>query len=164
MKSKRRVIFILLAVLLLVAISGWMMVIGRGHTVYLDNKTLEDYQGQTYKAASRVVIYVDGEQVAKLDARDRGMAICIGQKFTMTLEITQDKGGDTETRTVTLDLPYSMDGILVNLPGVLAGLPEEAWLSEFVIAAPEEPDTDEAGVGDEFGLDGDLGLEGEPAI
>ena len=56
MKSKRRIMFILLAVLALVAVAAWMMVIGRGHTVYLDNKTLEDYQGQEYKAYERVVI------------------------------------------------------------------------------------------------------------
>ena len=42
-----------------------MMVIGRGHTVYFDNKTLEDYQGQTYKAFEKVVVTVKDEQVAK---------------------------------------------------------------------------------------------------
>ena len=66
MKLKRRVAFILLTVLMLAAIAAWMMVIGRGHTVYLDNKTLEDYQGQEYKAYERVVVTVKGEEVAKL--------------------------------------------------------------------------------------------------
>ena len=54
MKVKtRRVLFAFLLVLVLVAVAAAMMVIGRGHTVYFDNKTLEDYQGQTYKAAVR---------------------------------------------------------------------------------------------------------------
>ena len=158
MKKTRRIVFSLLLVLILVAVAGTMIVIGRGHTVYFDNKTIEDYQGQTYKAANRVVVTVKGEQVAKLDARDRGMATWIGQNFKMTLEVTQEKGGEPETREISLKLPYHMDGIIVNLPAVLAGLPEEAWLSEFVPVAAEQPDDEEVPGGDEFGLDGDMGL------
>ena len=42
-----------------------------------------------------------------------------------------------------------------------AGLPEEVWLTEF-IPAPEEPEEEEIpGEGDVFGMEGDLGLEGE---
>ena len=72
-----------------------MMVIGRGHTVYIDNKSI-DYNGQTYTTPYKVVVYVDGEQVAKLRDKERGMATCIGQTFKMTLEITQEKGGSEE--------------------------------------------------------------------
>lgn len=147
MKSKRRVLFCILAVLVLAAVAGTMMIIGRGHTIYFDNKTIEDYNGQEYKAANRVVVYVKGEEVAKLDARERGMAIWLGQNFEVTLEVTQEKGGEPETRTIQLKLPYDMDGIIINLPAVLAGLPEDAWLSEFIPAVveeePEEPVTGE---------------------
>ena len=105
------------------------------------------------------MVFVDGEQVAKLRDKERGMATCIGQKFNMTLEITQEKGGTEETVNVTLDLPYHMDGIAVNLPAYLAGLPEEAYLSEFQIAeeVPEES-SEEApvdGAIDEFNM-GDI--------
>lgn len=158
MKQTRRIVFSLLLLLILAAVAGTMMVIGRGHTVYLDNKTLEEYQGQEYKAANRVVVTVKGEQVAKLDARDRGMTTWIGQNFKMTLEVTREKGGESEIREISLKLPYHMDGIIVNLPAVLAGLPEEAWLSEFIPAATEQPDDEEVPGGDEFGLDGDMGL------
>lgn len=130
MKSKRMMLFRLGTILLLLIIAGIMMVIGRGHTVYVDNKSLE-YNGQTYETPYRIDVYVDGERVAKLRDDERGMATCIGQKFTMTLEITQEKGGDPSTTTVTLALPYGMDGIAINLPAYLAGLPEEAYLSEF---------------------------------
>ena len=55
-----------------------------------------------------------------------------------------------------------MDGIIINLPAILAGLPEEAWLSEFIPAVKEEPAEEEVpGEGDDFGLGGDMGLEGE---
>lgn len=142
---------------LLLVIAGIMMVIGRGHTVYMDNKSLE-YNGQTYTTPYKVVVYVDGEQVAKLRDKERGMATCIGQKITMTLEITQEKGGSEETRTVTIPVPYSMDGVAINLPGYLAGLPEEAYLSEFQIQVEETEAETEEGVGDEIPVEGfDLG-------
>lgn len=159
MKTKRRILFCVLLVGLLAAVAACMMVIGRGHTVYFDNKTLEDYNGQEYKAFERVVVTVKGEEAAKLGKRERGMAIWIGQDFKMTLEITENKGDDPVVREVSLKLPYSVDGIVINLPAYLAGLPEDAWFSEFVPAVTEEPAGEEVpGTGDEFGLDGGLGL------
>lgn len=143
MKTKRTILFRIGAVLLLLIIAGIMMVIGRGHTVYIDNKTL-DYNGQTYEAPYKVVVFVNGEQVAKLRSKERGMAVCIGQKLHMTLKVTQKKGDSEETINVTLTLPYQMDGIAVNLPAYLAGLPKEAYLSQFIIAPEEsEQPTDE---------------------
>lgn len=155
MNKKRTLLFRLGTVLLLLLIAGIMMVIGRGHTVYLDNKSME-YNGQTYETPYKVVVFVDGKQVAKLRDDERGMATNIGQKFDMTLEITKEKGGSEETVNVSLKLPYSMDGIAINLPAYLAGLPEEAYLSEFVIEVKEtEAPTDETTM-DEFGIGGDI--------
>ena len=161
MSKTRRWIFRIAAVVLLVAIAGAMMVIGRGHTVYFDNKTLEDYQGQTYKSFEKVVVTVKGEEVAKLAKRERGMSIWIGQNFKMILEVTREKGGEPEIHEIDLKLPYNVDGIVVNLPALLAGLPEEAWFSEFVPAETEAPAEEVPGEGSEFdlGLDGELGLE-----
>ena len=160
MKGKTLVIR-LIALVVVVAVAAAMMVIGRGHTIYLDNKTIEDYQGQEYKAYERVVVTVKGEEVAKLDKRDRGMSVWIGQNFEMTLEITEKKGDEPVVKEVSVKLPYSVDGIVINLPAYLAGLPEEAWYSEFVPMVKEEPDEEEPSIGDDFGLEGDLGLEGE---
>lgn len=153
MKS-RKLIFRAAALLLVLALGAWMMVIGRGHTVYLDNKKLE-YEGETYKAPYKVVIKVDGEQVGKLYDKERAMSICIGQSFTMTLEVTEEKGGDETIRTVSMTLPYNMDGIVLNLPGILNGLPQEAYLSEFVSLATETSGEDEEVVTDEFAM-GDI--------
>lgn len=149
MKNKRALLFRLAAVLLLIAIAAVMMIVGRGHTVYFDNKALE-YEGKTYEVPYKVDVTVKGEKVAKLYAEERGMATSIGQSFKMTLAVTQEKGGKAVTTTHALKLPYSMDGIVVNLPGYLAGLPEDAWLSEFVPLVVEE--TVEDVVVDEFGM------------
>lgn len=140
MKKNRQLLFRAGALLAVILLAAAMMVIGRGHTVYFDNKTLE-HGGQSYEAYHRVNVYVDGERIAKLGKRDRGMAETMGQKFSMTLEVTPEKGDAAETYNVSLNLPYSMDGILINIPALLGGLTEEAFLSELEIAVPEETET-----------------------
>ena len=156
MNKTRRLMFQIGTVLLLLVIAACMMVIGRGHTVYFDNKTLE-YDGTTYDAPYKVTVYVGGEQAAKLNAKERGMATTIGQNFEMELKIMEVKGGDETRETYQLKLPRSIDGIVVNLPSFLAGLPEEAWMSEFVPIVPESSsEEEEVPGGDEFEME-DLG-------
>ena len=140
--NKRRLFFRLGAIALLVVIAACMMVIGRGHTVYVDNKSL-DYNGETYKPYYRATVYVNGERLSKLQPKERTSATNIGQSFSMTLELIKEKGQDAETVDISLKLPYSMDGIIVNIPGYMAGLPEEAWMTEFVSAPTEAEMQDE---------------------
>ena len=92
MKSKRRLLIRLIALAAVIALGAWMFVIGRGHTVYFDNKTLEA-NGQTYKAPYQIQVFVDDESVGKLKEGDRGMASTMGQTFKMVLHITPEKGG-----------------------------------------------------------------------
>ena len=104
----RRLIIRIAAVLVLVVIGVIMSIIGRGHTIYLDNKTLE-YDGQTYK----------------------------------------------------IPVPKNMDGVILNIPGYLAGLPQEAYITEFVPAVTEEPVDDEVPGGEDDlipGTDGDSAI------
>ena len=142
MKSKRVFLFRLVFILVLVAVAAVMLVIGRGHTVYFDNVEL-DYQGTTYETPYTLVIYTGGEEVAKLYDGERGMATCIGQSLDLTLEITQEKGGEEELVSVTLPLPYNMDGVVINLSAYLQDLPEEAYLSEFVPVVTETGDEED---------------------
>lgn len=147
------------ALVILLAICVVMFIIGRGHTIYLDNKTIE-YNGEEITALHKITVNVNGERIAKLSKKDRGMATCMGQKFEMELVVVKEKGDDEVTIPVTLTLPYNMDGIVINLPAYLEGLPEEAYLSEFVsIATTEEEEeevvTDEFGV-ESFDVEGDL--------
>ena len=155
MNKTRRLLFRVGTVLVLLAIAACMMVIGRGHTVYFDNKKLE-YEGVAYEAPYKVTVYVGGEQVAKLNAKERGMASTIGQDFEMELKIMEVKGGDETRETYRIKLPRNLDGIVVNLPAFLAGLPEEVWMSEFVPLTPQETVEEEVPSGDEFGME-DIG-------
>ena len=156
MKNKRQLIFRIAALAIILVIAAAMFVVGRGHTIYFDNKTLE-YNGQEYKAFHKVKVIVDGKEVAKLSERDRGMADIMGQTLSMTLEITDEKNGTPHSHKVSMGVPYNMDGIILNLPALMAGLPEDAYMSEFVITAPvqdeaeEEVNTDEFDMGDQMG-------------
>ena len=154
MNKTRKLLFRVGAVLLLVLIAGLMFIVGRGHTVYLDNKTLE-YEGQTYSALYKIEILKNGEKVAKLNKRERGMATNIGQTCKLTLVINKEKKGAEETQEIELKLPYSMDGIIINLPGYLSGLPEDAYLTEFISTAETETAPEEEINTDEFGFSTD---------
>ncbi len=146
----RRILLCACAVLLLVAISCAMLVIGRGHTLYFDNKKLE-YDGQTYDTVRRINVFVDGEQVAKLSAKDRGMATFTGQTLSFDIVVIREKDGPEEPYSFTVKVPYGQDGTIVNLIGMIEGLPQEAWMSEF-IPAPVVEEEEEEIIIDEFDM------------
>ena len=121
MNNKRKWIIRACALLVILVIAAVMFVVGRGHTVYIDNKTLE-YNGETYEALQKSEVWVGGERLSKLAKRERTMSTVIGQSFEMNLINTVNKGDDPTETTVKISLPYSWDGIVVNIPGYLAGL------------------------------------------
>lgn len=150
MKDKKRFFIRLATVLVLIGIAVLMYFLGRGHTVYFDNKKL-DYNGTTYDTPYKVEVYVGGERVAKLYDKERGSSICIGANFKMELKVTQEKGGTETEETYSIKLPYDKDGVIVNLPGLMAGLPEDAWMSEFISTEEAQPEDEEV-VTDEFSM------------
>ena len=156
MNNKRKWIIRACALLIILGIGAVMFVVGRGHTVYIDNKTLE-YSGETYEALQKSEVWVGGERLSKLAKRERTMSTVIGQSFEMNLINTVNKGDDPTETTVKISLPYSWDGIVVNIPGYLAGLPQEAWMTQFV-SEPEpvsEEDEEPGALEDEIPM-GDI--------
>lgn len=149
--SRRTFLFRGGLILALVIIAACMFIVGRGHTVYFDNKAL-DYNGQHAKAPYKIEVWVNDDRVAKLYEDERGMADTMGQNFSMIVQITDEKGGDPKTAAVSLKLPYSMDGIVLNIPAMMAGMPPEAYLSEFVVMNEENEEVEEI-VTDEFSLE-----------
>lgn len=155
MKKKSVIFYRLLTVVLLLAIAAAMFVVGRGHTVYLDNKTFE-HEGVSYPAAYRAVVKNGDQELAKLSKRDRGMATWMGQHLKLTLEITKEKGEEPTQVPLDIPLPYHLDGIVLNLPAFLAGLPQEVYQSEFVPQATESAPAEEEVILTEEVLPGDV--------
>ena len=155
MKTTKRSWIIRIAfVLVLVLVAVLMLRIGRGHTVYFDNRAL-DKDGQSVAAPYKITVYVNGEQISKLYDKERCMVTNIGDSLELTVEVMQQKGGSETTETYKLTLPHIIDSVIINLPAYMAGLPEEAYLEEFIPAPyadlddEEVPNTeDDMGLGD----------------
>ena len=153
--NKRKLLFRVGAILIILVIAACMFVIGRGHTVYFDNKE-SSYNGQTIEPFYKVTVTVGDQKPAKLSKGDRGMADIMGQKLTMTLEITDAEGDQPHAHKVSMSVPYNMDGIMINVPALMQGLPQDAYMSEFIIETPDTGSTDEEIVTDEFDMGGDM--------
>ena len=151
----RKILFRACTVVLLIVLAAVMLYIGRGHKVYFDNKKLE-YNGETYDTVRRINVSVNGEQVARLSKKERGMATNMGQNFSFDIEVIREKDATPENYSYTLKLPFGTDGIIVNLPGIMAGLPQEAWMSEFIPAPEPVSEEDEELPSDEFDMDSDM--------
>ena len=155
MKNKRQLLFRIAAIVIILAVAAVMFVIGRGHTIYFDNKETS-YNGQTVEAFYKVTVTTGEEKPSKLSKGDRGMASIMGQTLSMTLEITDSEGEQPRAHKVSMKVPYGMDGITINIPALMAGLPQDAYLSEFVIEVPDTGATDEEIVTDEFDMGADM--------
>ncbi len=156
MKTTKRSWIIRIAfVLVLVLVAVLMLRIGRGHTVYFDNRAL-DKDGQSVAAPYKITVYVNGEQISKLYDKERCMVTDIGDSLELTVEVMQQKGGSETTETYKLTLPHSIDSVIINLPAYMAGLPEEAYLEEFIPAPSADLDDEEVpNTEDDMGL-GDI--------
>ena len=153
--NKRKLLFRVGAIRSILVIAACMFVIGRGHTVYFDNKETS-YNGQTIEPFYKVTVTVGDQKPAKLSKGDRGMADIMGQTLSMTIEITDAEGDQPHAHKVSMGVPYNMDGIMINIPALMQGLPQDAYMSEFIIETPDTGSTDEEIVTDEFDMGGDM--------
>ncbi len=152
MKSKRKILIRLLAAAFVIGLAAAMFVIGRGHTVYFDNKKMTAPDGTVYDPFYKVEVYIGDERIAKLSEGDRGMATVMGQKLKIVLHITPKKDSKKTGSAVSFDIPYDMDGIIYNLPALLQGAAEDVYMEEFVPSPVQEDEDEEPVVTDEFVL------------
>ncbi len=151
MNGKRKLIFRIVTLALIIAIAACMFVVGRGHTVYFDNTELTGPDGTVYEPWYQIEVLVNGECIAKLSEGDRGMVPAMGQDFKFEVKLMKQKDGKMQGGTIGVKLPYGMDGIIYNLPAMLAGADESVYMEEFIPAVVEE-ETEEAIVTDEFAM------------
>lgn len=153
MKSKS-LIYKIILVLVLIVICLIMIYIGRGHTLYFDNKGIileDDVAGAELKAPYRIKVFIKGKEVANLNDGDRGMAIWIGPKAHLELEVTEEKGGEKEKIAFDVPLPRAYDGVVINLVGLINAEPYDTYISEFIPLATVTSESEEEVVLDEMG-------------
>lgn len=147
----RRVLFTAGLVAILATISIICLIFGRGHTIYLDNKSIE---GTEYTSYASVDIIYKGEKVVNLEKAERGSITLTGQKLNVQLVAKKTNSAAAQTVDISIDLPYDLDGIVINIPAYLAGADADTYMSEFVSTRVEE-DTSEDVQLDEFGMSAD---------
>ncbi|MDX9957933.1 MAG: DUF6672 family protein [Clostridia bacterium] len=106
------------------ALTAFVFVSGRGHTVLLDNKTAAD---ESYQAFSLVKVYVGDEAGLELMPRDRDKVSVRGQRQLIRIE-TREAAAVTEK---TIRIPIGVDTVLVSLPKMAAGI--EPFWEPFVV-------------------------------
>lgn len=151
MKNTRRILFVAAFIAIIVGISVLCLIIGRGHSVYFDNKSLE---ATAYESYSSVELYYQGEKVTSLGKAERAGINLTGQTCKVQFVVKKTKASTPETIDATIKLPYDMDGIVINIPAYVEGGKPEEYLSEFVsLATVIGTEDEEAPSTDEFGLD-----------
>ena len=151
MKTNKKTLIIRIAVILiLIVICAVMFVIGRGHTIYVDNKTIE-YNGQEIGSKSEVDVYFNDELVTELYKGERTSFKILGQTLKFKISVKERQNSMTmDEYEIEYKIPYNMDGIILNLPALIEGASEEEYLSEFVstiVIADDEPTTSEDDMG-----------------
>lgn len=148
----RRHLFQMATVIVVLIIAVLMYVIGRQHTVLLDNKTIE-HEGKTYPAFSIVEVEVDREGELELAARDRDKAEVMGQRHKIRVTYT-DKLFEEHVVELKFKVPIGQDMVLISLPALVADLDESVWMQPyFPPTAAVAPQVEAAPAEDDLGVD-----------
>ncbi len=139
-------------------LAALVFVLGRGHTILLDNK---DAGGGAIRAINGLVISVNGGEEIELYPGDRDKAVVVGQRHRVAVE-TMD--GRKVERTIRL--PIGKDMLLLSIPMLVAG--KEPILTPFKPLDAAPPPEESVGNTNEFiapGAEPPPGLPGagEPA-
>lgn len=126
----RRNLFQLGVVILLLLLAVLMFIVGKMHTVLLDNKTIEA-DGVTYAAFSIVEVEVNKKGFLELAARDRDMAEVMGQRHKISVIYT-DKNFEEHKIVKKFKVPLGDDMVLISIPALVGGADQAIWLQKFV--------------------------------
>ncbi|MFA6689336.1 MAG: DUF6672 family protein [Sphaerochaetaceae bacterium] len=150
-----RKIWIRLAVIVaILLVAVLMFLIGKQHTILLDNKTLE-FGGETYKAFSIVEVQVDKEEQLELAARDRDKAVVTGQRHSITV-LYMDANYEEIEKTWKFSVPLGEDMLLLSVPALVGGAEPAIWLTHY-----EPPVAAAAPVSEEVVVTEDAALLGD---
>ncbi len=157
-KMQKTFYFRLAAVLFLVILAVIMIFAGRKHIVYLDNKSYQ-YDGGKLDAMYKVEFLNQDGEIKKLYQRERGELSFLGQINTLTLSVTEKKGGKEVTSKIRFFIPFEKDAVVINVPALLAGRDKSEWMTDFVslaTATSGSTESEQVVLTDDFGLGGTL--------
>ena len=122
----------------LLALSGFLFYIGKGHTVLLDTAAVT-VDGHEYSSADTVSVSIDGREPESMGRAERTLVQVGGPRHRITIEVVS--GGDQKVER-SFSIPTFMDTALVSVPAILGGAPPATWVSRFVappaVEAPAE--------------------------
>lgn len=148
MKNIRRILFTSCLIAILIGISVVCFIVGRGHSIYFDNKVIE---GKDYFAYNEVSIMNGDKAVGKIIEKERANLNFTGQKLSLTFIVKKDADSPRQTVTCELEVPYDMDGMIFNIPAYIQGADKSIYLEEFIPASEADVD-EEVPQTDEFGI------------
>ena len=160
MKSAKEIFdirfFVRLAcILLIIALAIFLYFYGKQRTVYIDNWSAE-INGTRYSAEDWALVSVDGGETTEFAPRMRIGVPLRGRTHTITVTTEDDNFNLIELDPVEFRLPA--DQSIISLPGLIAGLPVEDCIKEFIPEVVEIPGvsaTDTSG-GEEAAVEEDL--------
>jgi len=139
----RQRFFQLVAIVLVLLIGVLMFIVGKQHTILLDNKQIES-NGKIYPAFSIVEVQVDKGEELELGPGDRDKAEVMGQRHKVTVRYT-DRAYEEHELVVKFKVPLQQKMVLLSLPALVGGADESVWLQPYEIPillnlpAVEEP-------------------------
>jgi len=98
-----------------VGLTALVFVLGKGHTILVDNKDAEDGSA---RAIDGVMVAVDRQEALELYGGDRDKAVVMGQVHTVSVEVIAD-GRKLQKK---IRLPIGEEMLLLSIPKLAAGL------------------------------------------
>ena len=142
-------------ILIIIALAIFLYFYGKQRTLYVDNWSTE-INGVSYRYADWAEAQVDDLAASEYNPRVRRGIPLRGRTHTITVTTEDDNFNLIELDPVEFRLPA--DQSIISLPGLIAGLPVEDCIKEFIPEVVEIPGvsaTDTSG-GDEAAAEEDL--------
>jgi len=150
-RSPRRLLVRLGLVAVYIFAVGLVFVLGKGHTLIVDNKDAAD---ASYKADDGITVSIDRAEGLELYKGDRVLAKLKGQEHSVTVEKI-----DGEKKQYRIKLPLTEDLLILSVPKLMAGIEPAV---EVFVNVQEAPKGDEVGNSNAFtSPGGDTGPAGE---
>ena len=123
--TRQRRLFVRIGlVVVYAAVMAFTFVAGKGHTLLLDNKNVEE---NSLTAFEDVTVSVDGHEGTELMAGDRDMAKLVGQRHRILVEVANGQKVEKMVK-----LPLGTETLILSVPKFVAGV--EPSIVTFVAA------------------------------